>query len=66
LATGIQESGLRPRAVSPNGLWKSIFQQANPAEHSWRDAGAQHARIADAVRAAGDRDDDRGSPLRKM
>ncbi|WP_162625286.1 hypothetical protein [Mycolicibacterium llatzerense] len=27
LATAIQESGLRPRAVSPNGLWESIFQQ---------------------------------------
>ena len=27
LATAIQESGLRPTAVSPNGLWESIFQQ---------------------------------------
>jgi hypothetical protein len=27
LATGIQESGLRPRAVSPNGAWKGIYQQ---------------------------------------
>jgi len=27
LATAIQESGLRPAAVSPNGLWESIFQQ---------------------------------------
>jgi len=27
LSTAMQESGLRPRAVSPNGLWKSIFQQ---------------------------------------
>ena len=23
----MQESGLNPRAVSPNGLWESIFQQ---------------------------------------
>ena len=27
LADAMQESGLRPRAVSPNGLWESIFQQ---------------------------------------
>ena len=27
LSTAMQESGLRPRAVSPNGLWRSIFQQ---------------------------------------
>ena len=27
LADAMQESGLRPRAVSPNGLWRSIFQQ---------------------------------------
>jgi hypothetical protein len=27
LSTAMQESGLRPRAVSSNGLWKSIFQQ---------------------------------------
>jgi hypothetical protein len=27
LSTGMQESGLNPRAVSPNGLWKDIFQQ---------------------------------------
>jgi hypothetical protein len=27
LSTAMQESGLRPRAVSQNGLWKSIFQQ---------------------------------------
>ena len=27
LSDAMQESGLRPRAVSPNGLWESIFQQ---------------------------------------
>jgi len=27
LSTAMQESGLRPRAVSPNGLWRGIFQQ---------------------------------------
>ena len=27
VSTGIQESSLNPRAVSPNGLWKSIYQQ---------------------------------------
>jgi hypothetical protein len=27
LADAMQESALRPRAVSPNGLWESIFQQ---------------------------------------
>jgi hypothetical protein len=27
LADALQESGLNPRAVSPNGLWESIFQQ---------------------------------------
>jgi hypothetical protein len=27
LSTAMQESGLRPRAVSPNGLWRNIFQQ---------------------------------------
>ncbi|GAB4662623.1 hypothetical protein MOKP64_49550 [Mycobacterium avium subsp. hominissuis] len=27
LSAAMQESGLRPRAVSPNGLWRSIFQQ---------------------------------------
>lgn len=27
LSTGIQESGLRPRAISPNGLWRGIYQQ---------------------------------------
>lgn len=27
LATALRESGLRPGAVSPNGLWESIFQQ---------------------------------------
>ena len=27
LADAMQESGLRPDAVSPNSLWKSIFQQ---------------------------------------
>lgn len=27
LSTAMQESGLNPRAVSPNGLWKDIFQQ---------------------------------------
>jgi hypothetical protein len=27
LADALQESGLRPGAVSPNGLWESIFQQ---------------------------------------
>jgi len=27
LSTAMQESGLRPRAVSQNGLWRGIFQQ---------------------------------------
>jgi hypothetical protein len=27
LSTGMQVSGLNPRAVSPNGLWTDIFQQ---------------------------------------
>ena len=27
LSTAMQESGLNPKAVSPNGLWKDIFQQ---------------------------------------
>jgi hypothetical protein len=27
LADAVQESGLNPRAVSPNGLWRTIFQQ---------------------------------------
>ena len=27
LSTAMQESGLNPRAVSPNGLWESVFQQ---------------------------------------
>ncbi|WP_136623244.1 hypothetical protein [Mycobacterium attenuatum] len=27
LADGLQESGLRPRAVSPNRLWENVFQQ---------------------------------------
>ena len=27
VSTGIQESGLRPSAVSPNGLWRGIYQQ---------------------------------------
>ena len=27
LSTAIQESGLRPDAVSPNGLWRGIYQQ---------------------------------------
>ena len=27
LADAMQESNLNPRAVSPNGLWKSVFQQ---------------------------------------
>lgn len=27
VSTGIQESGLRPKAVSPNGLWRGIYQQ---------------------------------------
>jgi hypothetical protein len=27
LSTAMQESGLNPKAVSPNGLWESIFQQ---------------------------------------
>jgi hypothetical protein len=27
LSTATQESGLSPRAVSPNGLWKGVFQQ---------------------------------------
>jgi hypothetical protein len=27
LSTGMQESGLNPKAVSPNGEWESIFQQ---------------------------------------
>jgi len=25
VSTGIQESGLRPSAVSPNGLWRGIY-----------------------------------------
>lgn len=35
LADAIQESGLRPRAISPNGLWESIFQQdaSYPGRH---------------------------------
>jgi hypothetical protein len=27
LSTAMQESGLRPTAVSPNRLWRSVFQQ---------------------------------------
>ena len=27
LSTAMRESGLNPRAVSPNGLWESVFQQ---------------------------------------
>jgi hypothetical protein len=27
LSTAMQESGLNPKAISPNGLWESIFQQ---------------------------------------
>jgi hypothetical protein len=27
LSTAMQESGLNPKALSPNGLWESIFQQ---------------------------------------
>ncbi|ETZ85346.1 hypothetical protein L840_0178 [Mycobacterium sp. MAC_011194_8550] len=27
ISTGMQESALSPRAVSPNGLWKNIYQQ---------------------------------------
>jgi hypothetical protein len=38
----MQESGLRPGAVSPNGLWKSIFQQ----DSGYRDRGNPNAVIA--------------------
>ena len=41
LSTAMQESGLRPRAVSPNGLWKSIFQQ----DSSYRDRDDPNAVI---------------------
>jgi hypothetical protein len=36
LADATQESGLRPRAVSPNGLWENIFQQdaSYPGRHN--------------------------------
>jgi hypothetical protein len=42
LSTGLQESGLRPGAVSPNGLWRSIFQQ----DSGYRDRGNPNAVIA--------------------
>jgi hypothetical protein len=42
LSTAMQESGLRPRAVSPNGLWKSIFQQ----DSGYRDRDNPNAVIA--------------------
>jgi hypothetical protein len=42
LSTAMQESGLRPRAVSPNGLWKSIFQQ----DCGYRDRDNPNAVIA--------------------
>ena len=42
LSTAMQESGLRPRAVSPNGMWKSIFQQ----DSGYRDRGNPNAVIA--------------------
>jgi len=42
VSTGIQESGLRPSAVSPNGLWRGIYQQDasypgrdDPKENIW-------------------------------
>ena len=42
VSTGIQESGLRPNAVSPNGLWRGIYQQDasypgrdDPKENIW-------------------------------
>ena len=42
VSTGIQESGLRPSAVSPNGLWRGIYQQDasypdrdDPEENIW-------------------------------
>ena len=34
-STGIQESRLNPRAVSPNGLWVGIFQQDASYEGRW-------------------------------
>ena len=41
LSTAMQESGLNPRAVSPNGLWESVFQQDSSyvgrGEHGYRD-----------------------------
>jgi hypothetical protein len=42
LSTAMQESNLRPRAVSPNGLWKSIFQQ----DSGYRDRDNPNAVIA--------------------
>ena len=42
LSTAMQESGLRPRAVSPNGMWESIFQQ----DSGYRDRGNPNAVIA--------------------
>jgi len=42
VSTGIQESGLRPSAVSPNGVWRGIYQQDasypdrdDPTENIW-------------------------------
>jgi hypothetical protein len=36
ISSGLQESGLRHRAVSPNGLWESYFQQdaSYPGRHN--------------------------------
>ncbi|WP_175364715.1 hypothetical protein [Mycobacterium lentiflavum] len=43
LSDAMQESGLRPRAVSPNGLWESIFQQ----DASYPGRGNPNTAIAD-------------------
>jgi hypothetical protein len=42
LSTAMQESNLSPRAVSPNGLWRSIFQQ----DSGYRDRDNPNAVIA--------------------
>ena len=43
LSTAMQESGLRPRAVSPNSLWESIFQQ----DCSYRGRGNPNTAISE-------------------
>jgi Domain of unknown function (DUF4226) len=43
LSAAMQESGLRPRAVSPNGLWESIFQQ----DSSYRGRGNPNTAISE-------------------